>query len=45
MHIIHLFENDVIQKKKMVAEDKAVVVILCFALVWFGGDAHSSEVQ
>ena len=31
MHIIRSFENDVIQKKKMVAE---VVVSLCFALVW-----------
>ena len=29
----------------MVAVDKVVVVILCFALVWFGGDAHSGEVQ
>ena len=29
MHIIRSFENDVIRKKKMVAEDKAIVVIVC----------------
>ena len=28
-------DNDVIWKKKMAAEDQALVVILCFALVWF----------
>ena len=39
MHIICSFENDVIQKKKMVAEDKAVVIVC------FGGDAHSGAVQ
>ena len=35
MHIIRSFENDVIRKKKMVAEDKAIVVFVFFALVWF----------
>ena len=33
MHTIRSFENDIIQKKKMAAEDQAV--ILCFTLVSF----------
>ena len=35
MHIIRLFKNGVIQKKKMAAKDQVVVVVLCSALLWF----------
>ena len=32
-HIICRFKNDLVRKKKMAAEDQAV--ILCFTVVWF----------
>ena len=42
MHIIRSFEIDIIRKNKMVAEDKVVVVILCFALVCSLRRQHTS---